>query len=99
MIFEFSLGIYLIGLGWYPKTANKNKVIIYLSNITHFLFLVNVPLLVLGYYPLEFTVGLLVVGSMLYEFDRALREALRKIMSRKGDPLLKNTRHKKKTHC
>ena len=76
VIFEFSLGIYLIRLGVYPKTVIKNNVIIYLSNISFYIYLVNAPLLILGDCPLVFVTSLLIIGSIFYRFDYSIRKAL-----------------------
>ena len=76
VVFEFSLGIYLIRLGVYPKMVSRNKVIIYLSNISFYIFLMNAPLLVLGDCPLVFVTGLLIIGSIFYGFDYSIKRAL-----------------------
>jgi peptidoglycan/LPS O-acetylase OafA/YrhL len=76
VVFEFSLGIYLIRLGVYPKMVSRNKVIIYLANISYYLYLMNAPLLVLGDYPLVYVASLLIMGSIFYGFDYSIRKAL-----------------------
>ena len=82
VVFPFSLGIYLMRIGVYPKITGKNKAIIYLSNITFFIYLINAPLLVLGDYPILFALGLLTFGSVLYEFDCRLRDKILNLSER-----------------
>lgn len=76
-LFEFSLGIYLFRIGLYSKMISKNSVIIYLSSISFYAYLINEPMhFNLGKYPIMFTVGLLVVSTMLYKFDNSLKSAI-----------------------
>ena len=94
VVFEFSLGIYLMTIGVYPKITGKNKTVIYLSNITFFIYLINAPLLVVGDYPLLFVLALLTFGSVLYEFDRRLTGKMVNLIERgkkpKTEPLPKD---------
>jgi peptidoglycan/LPS O-acetylase OafA/YrhL len=69
-LFEFSFGIYLIQVGFYPK-LKSNRIFGFVGNLTFYVFLVHVPLLILAYYSLPFF--LIVVGvmaTMMYLFDR-----------------------------
>jgi peptidoglycan/LPS O-acetylase OafA/YrhL len=73
LIFEFSLGIYLIRLGIYPKMESRNKVIIYLSNISFYLFLMNGPLLILADSPLIYVTSLLIAGTLFYKLNNSIK--------------------------
>jgi peptidoglycan/LPS O-acetylase OafA/YrhL len=78
VIFEFSLGIYLIRIGTYPKLVNKNKVITYLSKTSFYLYLVNAPLLILADSPLIFVASLLIAGSIFYKNDQLIKNYFRR---------------------
>jgi peptidoglycan/LPS O-acetylase OafA/YrhL len=73
LIFYFSFGIYIVRLGLFPKIVSKNVVIVYLSNISFYMYLINEPLYVnLGNYLPFFLVALMICSSLLYRFDMSI---------------------------
>jgi peptidoglycan/LPS O-acetylase OafA/YrhL len=72
-VFAFGLGIYMAQMGFYPKRITNNRIIVYLSNLSFYVYLVNGPILDESYYPAIFVISLLAIGSMLYMFDEAIK--------------------------
>lgn len=87
VIFEFSLGIYLIRLGIYPKMKSRNNMIIHLSNISFYLYLVNGPLLILADSLVVFVTGLLIVGSLFYKLDNSIKKFFKSKAYSKNSPI------------
>jgi peptidoglycan/LPS O-acetylase OafA/YrhL len=74
-VFEFGLGIYLIKTGFYPRTFSKS-LFVFLSNISFYVYLINAKLTNLLYYPAIFAATLLVIGTIMYELDIAVKRAI-----------------------
>jgi peptidoglycan/LPS O-acetylase OafA/YrhL len=76
-VFDFGLGIYLIKIGLYPKMMNRSSLIIYLSNIVFYVYLINEPIFFnLAQYPILLAASLLIVSTMMYKFDQAVKSAI-----------------------
>jgi hypothetical protein len=82
--------MFLIKKKWYPKTPSTNVAVVYLSNLTFYIYLIHGPILGLVSYPLIFVSALLVIGSMFYVFDKNVKQFLGATFQKMGGYLGKN---------
>jgi len=70
----FSIGIYMVKFLKYPKKESKNMIIIRLSEMALFIFLIQMPILIKfgGNYPIIALAGIFLLAYMMYLFDRHL---------------------------
>ena len=69
-IFEFGLGVFVIEKGFYLKILNTSKVIIILSNLSYYIFLIHNPLLyIIKTNLLIYSVSIICISYVLYAFD------------------------------
>ncbi|MGD0494879.1 MAG: acyltransferase family protein [Candidatus Bathyarchaeia archaeon] len=78
-IFDFGLGIYVVQRNLFWKASNLSEPVTFLANISFPIYLVHIPLLVLVNYNIAlFLLALVVISAMLYTFDVALRQRIKK---------------------
>jgi len=78
-IFDFGLGIYVIQKKLYPKMLNLSETVAFLANISFSIYLVHLPLLILvSYNVILFLLVLAIISTMLYTFDIALKQCIKK---------------------
>jgi len=81
-LFEFSLGIYIVRMGVYPK-IKSNVSMAFFGKLTFYVYLVHSPLLYVTNYPVVEIVlyvgSVLVFASMFYVFDGVIHNKLSKL--------------------
>jgi len=73
-LFEFGIGIYIIKIGFYPKWITQSDIIIFLSEISFYLFLTHVLIFKLGSINLIFSlIALILLSIMLWITDEKIQ--------------------------
>jgi peptidoglycan/LPS O-acetylase OafA/YrhL len=80
-LFEFSLGIYIIQMGLYPRFVSNN-VVAFFGKLSFYVYLVQVPIMYITNYQnvgiALFISATLVFATMFYTFDNALHRIKKK---------------------
>lgn len=85
-VFEFGLGIFIVGRGLYPKTLTTLKAIYILSSLSFYVFLIHFPLLfVIKTNPLLYAALVMLLSYFVYVFDDKLMQTAIKNLHRGSD--------------